>query len=327
MLNRILLIIAVAFAACHVVPASDSLLFVEGQMVAGYSSAQNKLIYYSMSQEQAMQKPSVGIDYIKKYSSDYGDWGTLAFQARAAYDDTYNSHIETQIYNAYFKLKSRYADVWVGHNKQAFGLNSFLDSHGYLLQTLTAEGLGFERDWGLGAYKVFDNGDLDFSLTSGSGFLLYYSGNYLASTRLSYGVLNRDNYTLGLSLSHGQIYDMMDYHRVHDYLFLASMAGADFSWNIRNLEFKFESDAGTMGNYQVNGTLIRLGYNLLEENRLKLEAQPVFLKTVDEGQDYKIYLGASYTLNEYLALRAMYVYDHFIGDHSVIGQVYYYRKI
>jgi hypothetical protein len=327
MLNRIICVAAVMLATLSEVWASDSLLYIETQMVTGYSSLNNKLIYYSMDQEQAMQKPSVGIDYIKNYSSDYGDWGELAFQGRAAYDDTYNSHIETQIYNAFFKLKLDYADIWVGHHKPAFGLNSILDTHGTLLQTLTAEGLGFESDWGAGAYKVFDDADLNFTLTSGSGFELYDSGNYLACTRYSYGILNKDNYTFGVSLNHGQIYDMMDYHRVYDYLFLTSMAGVDFSWNIRYFEFKFESTEGTMGDYQVNGTLIRIGYNLLEENRLKLELQPTLSKTVDEGQGYKIYFGVSYTLNEYLALRTMYEYDHFNGDHSVIGQVYYYRKI
>ena len=327
MLNKLLLSAAILAAAASQVLASDSLLYLETQMVAGYSSLQQKMIYYSMNQQMAMQKPSVGIDYVKKYSSDYGDWGTLALQGRVAYDETYNSHVETQIYNAYILRKLGYADVWIGHNKPAFGLNSIVDSHGYLLQTLTSEGFGFERDWGAGGYMVFDKGDLNFTLTSGSGFLLYYSGNYLASTRLSYGILNKDNYTAGLSFSNGQIYDMMDYHRIHDYLFQTSLAGVDFSWNTHNFEVKFESTAGTMGSYQVNATLVRLSYNILEENRLKIEAQPVLSKTVDEGQDYKVYGGISYILNEYLALRTMYVYDHFSGDHSVIGQAYYYRKI
>ena len=327
MLNRIALIIAVALAAVCQVWASGSLLYLETQMVAGYSSARNKFVYYSMSQEQAMQKPSIGVDYIQKLSTEYGDWGELAFQGRAAYDETYDSHIETQIYNAYFKLKLGFSDLWVGHNKPAFGLNSILDSHGYLLQTLTAEGFGFERDWGAGLYAVYDKGDLSVTLTSGSGFLLYNSGNYLASARLSYGVLNKDNYTLGLSASQGQIFDMMDYSRIRDYLIAASMGGVDFSWNARAFEFKFESDFGTMDDNQVNGTLVRLGYNLLEENRLKVEVQPTLSRTIDEGQDYRIYSGVSYTLNQYLALRAMHVYDHFNGDHSVVGQVYYYRKI
>ena len=103
MLNKLLLAAVIIIAALSRVLASDSLIYLETQMVAGYSSLQEKIIYYSMNQNMAMQKPSVGIDLIKKYSSDYGDWGTLAVQARVAYDYTYYNHLETEIFNAYFK--------------------------------------------------------------------------------------------------------------------------------------------------------------------------------------------------------------------------------
>jgi hypothetical protein len=84
---------------------------------------------------------------------------------------------------------------------------------------------------------------------------------------------------------------------------------------------------GNTNSEEISGTLLRFGINLLEENRLKLEIQPVFTKTIMQSNDYKVYSGISYTLNEYLSLRSMYWYDHYANERSIIGQLYFYRRI
>jgi len=307
--------------------ASDSVLFLETQMVGGYSSLQNQTVYYSMDSNHALQKPSVGIDYFRKISSGSGEWGTLSFQGRVAHDDANDNHIETQIYNAYIQHDFWFGDIWAGHNKPSFGLNAALDSRAALIQTLTAEGLGFGWDWGAGYYTQFSGGDISVSFTSGSGFMMYYQGNYLFSTRFSYGILNKDNYSIGLSFSNGNIFDMVDYHRLSDTLYSATSGGVDFSWNIKKIELKCESIIGSMGCNDINGTLVRVGYNLLKDNRMKLELQPMVSSTIDNGQDYKIYSGITYMLSRFFTIRAMYEYNHFNNDHLTIGQLYYYGLI
>ena len=64
--------------------AADHLLYFEAQGIAGYSSQARKPIYYSMNPDAEMQKPSVGFDYLKRFSGESGDWGTFALQGRLA---------------------------------------------------------------------------------------------------------------------------------------------------------------------------------------------------------------------------------------------------
>ncbi len=90
--------------------------------------------------------------------------------------------------------------VWVGHNRPAFGLGSYFDSHGLLLRTLAIQGFGYDRDWGVGLYKDFSWGDISASGTTGSGMPVYTKGNYMTAARVSYGVLSQDNFNVGFSL-------------------------------------------------------------------------------------------------------------------------------
>src|SRR3990172_5848269 len=64
--------------------ASDHLLYFEAQGVAGYSSDKHRAIYYSMNPDAEMQKPSLGFDYIQRFSGESGDIATFALQARLA---------------------------------------------------------------------------------------------------------------------------------------------------------------------------------------------------------------------------------------------------
>ena len=102
--------------------ASDHLLYFEAQGIAGYSSELHKPIYYSMNPDAEMQKPSLGFDYIKRFSSESGDWGTLSVQGRLALTVNEGKYeLEPQIYNAYFKIKTPGPYVWAGHNRAAAG--------------------------------------------------------------------------------------------------------------------------------------------------------------------------------------------------------------
>ena len=87
-----------------------------------------KPIYYSMNPDAEMQKPSLGFDYLQRFSGESGDWATFALQGRLALtvngeDGANEIKLEPQIYNAYFKVKTPGPYVWVGHNRPAFGLS------------------------------------------------------------------------------------------------------------------------------------------------------------------------------------------------------------
>jgi hypothetical protein len=109
-----------------------------------------------------MQKPGIGVDYVQRLSGETGDYATLALQLRLAYNQPYQEldqdQVQLQLYNAFFKYKAGFSDLWIGHNRMAFGLASYFDSHAQLLQPLIMQGYGFDRDWGVGATRDFEWG-------------------------------------------------------------------------------------------------------------------------------------------------------------------------
>jgi hypothetical protein len=221
--------------------AENDLLYFEGQMVGGYSSQLSRSIDYSIEQREVMQRPSLGFDYVKKFSQESGDIGTLAIQSRLVW----NSRGEApQLYNGYFKLKTGWSDLWIGHERPAMGLSSYYDTHAPLLPTLVMSGYGFDRDWGVGSYKDFDWGNVSTSLTVGSGMGLYLKSSWLASARISKGVLNRDNYQAGISASRGDILDVLGTYLLDGEPKQFTVGGFDctFFWN--NFENRFEFVGG-----------------------------------------------------------------------------------
>ena len=306
--------------------AADRLLYLEAQAVAGYSSCRDKAIFYSQDQKEVMQKPGVGFDAVQKFSNAQGDFGSLAVQGRLALNVAGSRNVEPQLYNAFFKLKTSPADLWVGHNRPALGLSSALDSHGLLLPPLPMDGFGFDRDWGLGANRDYTWGDLKASLTSGSGMSLHCNGNWLAAARASWGVLSRDNYSAGLSAAHGKTLDVMGYHLMQDAPMSFSMGGADITGLWNNWEGRFEAMGGQRLGEPAYALLWRAGVNLGEEGRLKLEAQPVLLRTGSDTH-HKLAGAVSYLITSDLTWRGMYQYDRATDDHRVLAQIYYYLKL
>ncbi len=308
--------------------ASDPLFYVEAQGIAGYSSAENKEIFYSMHQQDAMQKPGIGFDYIQKFSGETGDIATLAVQIRAAFDQTRieDHYIEPQLYNAYVKFKTPVFDIWFGHDRPALGLSSYFDSHGLLLPTLAMEGFGFDRDWGGGLYRQFDFGDLSVSATTGSGMPVYFKGSYFTSARIGVGVLSRDNYTIGFSGGYGRLLETMGLTIMSSDPYEFGMGGIDYAHLWNNFEFRIDALAGKKEGEFTAAVLFRAGINLLEEDRLKIEVQPVYWR-MGHDNNYQVFGSISYIITEYLTVRTMYEYDYLTNDHKVIGQLYFYWRV
>ncbi len=307
--------------------ASDYLLYFEGQGIAGYSSSLGKPIYYSMDPEAAMQKPSVGFDSIGRFSGDSGDIAAIAVQGRFALTVNNDNYVfEPQLYNAYLKVKTAGPYVWIGHNRPALGLSSSFDSHGLLLQTLSMQGFGYDRDWGVGLMRDFSWGDVAASFTTASGMPIYFKGNYLAASRLSYGVLNRDNVNVGISLAYGRALETMGYELINDDPRDVLIAGADLSILRDNFEHRIDLLAGEWLDEETYALFYRFGLHLFPEERLKAEVQPVYWQ-VGGTENYQISLCFSSRLTASLTVRLGYTYDHDQDDKRILLQLYYYRPL
>jgi hypothetical protein len=321
--------LALAAGSCL---ASSRLLYVEAQAVGGYSHTPigNEIIWYSMATDDPMQKPSLGFDLLQRFSGKGGDWGALSVQARLALDTAHNGNVEPQLYNAYLKLKPGAGDIWLGHSRPAFGLSSYLDNHGTLLQPLSMYGYGYDRDWGAGFYRDFDWGNIGLSATAGSGMPLQFRGNYLLAGRISKGDLNQQNYNIGLSASYGKNLQAMGYHLMDMDPIPTAMAGVDASalsnrWENR-LEFIWSRQTLDLpqGHYVSDYVIFhRLTANLLEENRLKLEVQNRW--RMGQRGDGRLTLAGSYQITSDLTFRSMMEIED--PRTRVIAQLYWYHKL
>lgn len=306
--------------------AQRTLFYLELQAVGAYSTVTKDFELFSLMSEEVMQKPSLGFDLVRRFSGRTRDIGVLAVQARLAYVQGGENKIEPQLYNAYFRLKTRTYNIWAGHNRPALGISSVLDSHALLLPPPAMLGFGFDRDWGFGLERDFPSGSLAVSLTAGSGMPLYLRGNYLVAARVSKGVLARDNYSVGLSLAHGDILETMGYDLAMDEPFAWDSAGLDAAYVWRNFETRAEI---LLGRRDGAGTLLffwRTGLALLDEGRLKIEAQPALMRRAGVWE-VSLGSGLTYLFNADLAGRFMALYDSEGRGARFVVQLYYYKGL
>jgi hypothetical protein len=307
--------------------ASSYLFYLEAQGIAGWSSALKKTIFYSLTAPESMQKPGIGFDYVQKFSGNSGDIATLAVQGRLAVNTEGGTTLEPQLYNAFLKLKTSAADIWAGHNKPYFGLSSILDNHGTLLQPLSMYGFGFDRDWGLGFERQFAGGNAGLSLTSGSGMPLKLGGgSYFLAGRAAIGVLAQDNFAAGLSAAVGRVYDIMGYELQAEKPADFKMIGLDASWVSDNWANSVEVMGGSRDGRRTLAAFWRTGVDLLDESRLKLEAQPMVFWTEDATR-FLVAGGTTFLANSDLTFRAMVSYDSEARDVRIMFQIYYYKGI
>jgi hypothetical protein len=306
--------------------AQSSLFFLELQTVGAYSTSSRAFEFFSLMPQDVMQKPSVGFDFVKRFSGKNRDIGVLAVQARLALDEEGDHPLQPQLYNAYFRLKAGFADIWAGHSRPALGLSYALDNHSLLLPAPAMLGYGFDRDWGVGLERDLSWGSVAASLTAGSGMPLYFKGNFLAAARVSKGVLARDNYSLGLSLAHGNLLETMGYMLVDPEPFSWSAASIDVSYLWRNFENRAEVLLGRRDGAGMFLLFWRSGLALLEEARLKVEIQPALMRRAG-AWDYSLGSGLTYLLNADLAGRFMVLYDHDRRDARFVVQLYFYKRL
>ncbi len=306
--------------------AQSTLFYLELQALGALSTAADRVEWFSLTPEDVMQKPSLGFDLVQRVSSKTRDVGVFGLQARLAYDQDGDHKLQPQLFNAFFRLKTRLANFWVGHSKPAMGLASVLDNHALLLPDATMFGFGFDRDWGVGFDRDFPSGGIAVSLTAGSGMPLYFKGNYLAAARLFKGVLARDNYSLGFSIAHGRLLETMGYDLVEPEPFDWTSAGLDLSFVSRNFESRAEILVGRKAGETTVFLFWRPGLTFLEEGRLKVELQPAVQRKIG-AWDYSLGAGLTYLLNADLASRFMVLRDSLGPGVRFVFQLYYYKRL
>lgn len=306
--------------------AQGTLLYLELQAVAAYDTAAREIAFFSLMPDDVMQKPSIGFDLVKRFSAKTRDIGLLAVQARLAYDEGSGRALEPQLYNAYFRLKTRTFNVWAGHSRPALGLSSVLDGHALLLPAPAMLGFGYDRDWGLGLERDFASGGVAVSLTAGSGMSLRLRGNYLLAARLFKGVPARDNFSVGLSLARGNVLETMGYALMSADPVAWTAAALDATYLWRNWEHRLELLVGDRDGTGEFLLFWRAGLALLDEGRLKIEAQPAVTRRAGEW-DAVLGAGLTYLLNADLSARLMVFRDGARRGARIAVQLYYYKGL
>lgn len=325
-MKRFLITIWILMFVTVILLASDVLLNLESQLVGGYYDKADNMIWYSDSQKSEMQKPSLGFDLIQNFSNSKGNIASLSLQYRLAWNEQGSRTFEHQFYNAFLKVKTSYSDISMGHIKPAFGFNSYVDNHALLLHNFTMHGMGYDRDWGLLLNKDLDKSNISISGTLGSGMPIYTNGNYLLAGRYGYGVLNEDNYTVGASFFHGEALKTHGYHLISSTPLTTNYAGVDGRLFYFSQESNLDFLIGKKGDTDLIALMYRHTWNLLEENRMKLEIQPVWVKA--EGNDnLKLGIGWSYRVLPDLTIRTLLEHDYDAKDYYAILQFYWYHNL
>jgi len=180
--------------------------------------------------------------------------------------------------------------------------------------------------WGAGLSRDYEKGDLKITSTTGTGTGIYFRNNYLVSARASYGVLSRDNFNIGVSGAWGKVLETMGWNTMYPEPIAFAVGGVDVSFLWDNFDLRLEAIAGRKGDDFACGILGRLGVGFLEENRLKLELQPLYTEGAMMS-GFQVYGGLSYAVTYELTVRSMYGYINDMNDHRAIVQFYYYLKV
>jgi hypothetical protein len=287
--------------------------------------------------KDAMQKPSIGFDWLQRFANSERDVAIASIQFRMATNVAVKTPFEPQLYNAWLKYKSKLGDISVGHLKPASGLSYTLDNHALILPDMTMYNITYDRDWGALYSKDTTWGNVSASATNASGMNFYNrDGNYLTALHAAFGVLNEDNFSVGATLQKGVDLVGMGYHfhktpndlkkpKLHP----QTAVGIDGQFRLNNLESAFDTYYGKFLYKEAYSILWRNGYNLLPEEKLKVEGQGIW--RLFEGKHFVDYTaGLTYKLTPDLALRVMYDSQDFTNAdeyYKVIAQVYYYKQL
>ncbi len=146
------------------------------------------------------------------------------------------------------------------------------------------------------------------------------------AARLSWGVLNADNWNVGLSAAAGRTMETMGNRILDGDPGQTTLAALDATWLVNAFEHRFEADIGKLRDEKAWAVFYRLGWVLDGEARWKAEAQPQYLSLAEDGA-FGFSLCLSWLATADLTIRAQYDYNDAGEDHRVLVQLYYYKQV
>ena len=304
--------------------------YKEANVIGGYSDNEQWI------GKKGNLKNSLGFEYYKKFSDEYGDYLTFDLQTRIAYDSEENSQdaFGIEIHNAWLEYKLGLGEsIKFGHFDPAFGLEPVLDTHGTLLQTLAHKNIGFKKDWGI-SYKGL-LGDYDYQLAAqlGSGMSIKREDNsFLMTGRIS--TPNSNDTQVGLSFLYGNVlqseqsWTIPATDLISDKSIRKRRVGLDFQCPLGLFDFKTEVAAGDNDGTTVAGALAELGYTIPQEQNLRIKMQMIYWSNDWEkkyARDITLSPVIEYKANSTTKLRLGYFHDIFSRgeeDRIVVLQLY-----
>jgi len=283
-------------------------------------------------------KNSVGFEYYKKFSDEYGDFLTLDLQMRMAYDsrEDRSDAFGVEIHNAWLEYKLGLGkSIRLGHFDPAFGLEPVLDTHGTLLQTLASKNIGFKKDWGLAYKGLLGNYDYQLAAQLGSGMgIRRKDGSFLLTGRIS--TPQTGDTQVGLSFLYGQTLESTQSwtipapELVSGKTIRKKRVGADFQCPLGLFAFKAEAAAGDNEGKTVAGGLAELGYTVPEQQNLKLKMQTLYWSNDWEekkARDLRLSPVIEYSISSTTTVRLGYFHDIYSSgdeDKMIVLQFYYF---
>ena len=225
-----------------------------------------------------MQKPGVGFDFVQRLSARTGDIGVLAVQARLVYDQSAAASFNLSFTTPIFASSRDSPISGSGTIGPPSGCRPSWTITPCSCPTRLCSGTASTGIGASGLERDFAWGGVAASLTAGSGMPLYLKGNFLAAARVFEGVLARDNFSVGLSLARGN--DSRD-HGLHSCRPRAGRLDLGRRRRVLRLAELREPRRSPRRPPCRGGTFLlfwRSGLSLLEEGRLKIEAQPVLMR-------------------------------------------------
>jgi len=328
-------LIAAVIFFCKPAFAEQALFYKEVNLIGGYSK-QDKWVGKTSELSN-----SLGFEYYRKFSNDYGDFLTADLQVRVAYDSKSSAENAwgLQIHNAWLQYKLNSVNkVKLGHFDTPFGLEQVLDTHSTILQTLAPKNIGYKKDWGVALEGALPDFDYSAALQLGSGMSIYRAdGSFLSAFRI--GTPSGRNAQAGLSFMYGKTLEteegnMSTWPRpglVSNKAVLKKRVGLDGQFNFGPYLMKSEVAYGQDKHKNVLGYLAEVDYTVPKLQALELELQyQSWQHHLGETSTYDSTLSAcaSYKLSSSVTLRMAFMHDlNLMGgneDDQVLLQVYYF---
>jgi len=306
--------------------------YKEARIIGGYSKKDK----WVGGRGESMN--SLGFEYYKKFSNEYGDFLTLDLQMRVAYDSMASSKdaFGVEIHNAWLEHKLGLGEsIRAGHFAPAFGLEPVVDTHGTLLQTLASQNIGFKRDWGVDYRGLLGDYDYELAAQLGSGMGIHRKDDsFLLTGRIS--TPKSGETQVGLSFLYGQTLQSSQPWTIPSPDLVTNKStrkkriGLDLQRQLGIFDFKGEIAAGDNDGTTVAGGLVEFGYTVPQQQDLKVKMQMSYWSNEwdkKDARDLTLSPVIEYKINTSSTISLGYFHDVYSSgdkDRMIVLQFYYF---